>query len=307
MGFANGYVASIILKNKPLREFKYQGKRTVKVPFGSEYTIRIKNKSKEPALVDVSIDDTDVLNGSSLLLTAGETVNLERFVSESSKGKKFKFISLKEGAATGEIDDPYRDENGVVRVKFHKTHHFPSLFNTLNNNFHLPYGSEINHGYHNNPIYHNNRIYEPTGPKKNFCSDPYAALNTTTGCAMASDSVNTNTSNFCNVLNSSRSLSKSCVSEDIPSDKGATVEGSESNQSFSTTSDYTKSSETPTTVDILMVGPNFKEEKVDDCEWGVYLNSRKKPEATFKDRKYAYHFAGHPSFKKDSVTVKIVA
>jgi len=100
MGYSNGFVASIILKNKPLREFKYGGKRTVKVPFGSEYIIRLKNKSKEPALVDVSIDGTDVLNGAELVLKAGETMDLERFVDDNSKGKKFKYISLEEGASS---------------------------------------------------------------------------------------------------------------------------------------------------------------------------------------------------------------
>ena len=129
MGYSKGFIASIIIKGKPQREFKYGDKRTVKVPFGSEYILRLKNKSKDPAIVEVTIDGTDVLNGSDLVLEAGQTIDLERFVDDLDTGKKFKFISLEEGASSGEIDDPYREENGLIKVKFYKA--FYSYFSAI--------------------------------------------------------------------------------------------------------------------------------------------------------------------------------
>jgi len=291
MGYSNGFVASIILKNKPLREFKYGGKRTVKIPFGSEYIIRLKNKSKEPALVDVAVDGTDVLNGSELVLKAGETMDLERFVDDNSKGKKFKYISLEEGESSGEIDDPYREENGLIQVKFHKAYHIPTNY-TLTSTPAYPFcGSVINHDY-----------FIKGGPTREVNDITFGANLSVTGVAdvgiargMVSDSA-INSSYFSStVTNDSPS--------DLPQDKGATVEGSESSQSFSTTSEYFKLGGSPTVVDIFMVGPDYKEE-TPVIEWGVFVGSGKEPVATFKDQKHAHLFAGNADFGRSSVTVK---
>lgn len=292
MGYSNGFVASIILKNSPLREFKYSGKRTVKVPFGAEYVIRLKNKSKDPALVEVSIDGTDVLNGSELVLKAGQTVDLERFVENNSSGKKFKYISLEEGSSTGEIDDPYRDENGLVRVTFHKAFHIPKSTLTVSHTFPSPSFCEavVNHDY-----------YVKGGPSYVTNDITFKSKSTLVGSAlnsrgMASDSVATNS-----FFSSVAPLVSDAVS-DLDSDKGATVEGSDSDQSFSSTSEYHKLS-LGAVVDIYMVGPNYKEE-VAEAEWGVFLQFDKKPVATFKEKKHAHLFAGNADFGRSMVTVK---
>jgi len=291
MGYSNGFVASIILKNKPLREFKYGGKRTVKIPFGSEYIIRLKNKSKEPALVEVSIDGTDVLNGAELVLKAGETMDLERFVDDNSKGNKFKYISLEEGASTGEIDDPYREENGLIRVKFHKAYHIPTNY-TLTSTPAYPFcGAVINHDY-----------FIKGGPTHQVNDIKFGSSVNLTGVAdvgvargMVSDGATQDCYFSSAVTNSD--------SSDLPQDKGATVEGSESSQSFSTTSEYFKLGGSPTVVDIFMVGPDYKEETL-VIEWGVFVGTAKEPIATFKDQKHAHLFAGNADFGKSSVTIK---
>ena len=119
MAFSKDLVVSVIVNNKHQREYSDQGKRHVHVPFGSEYKIRIKNKISSPVLADVSIDGTDVLNGGHLLLMAGESTDIERFVENLDWGRKFKFISVEEGKRTGQIDDPYREENGLIHVTFY--------------------------------------------------------------------------------------------------------------------------------------------------------------------------------------------
>ena len=285
MGFSNGYVASIILKNKPLREFQYNGKRTVKVPFGSEYVIRLKNKSKDPALVEVSIDGTDVLNGSQLVLKAGESIDLERFVDNNSKGKKFKYISLEEGASTGEIDDPYREENGLVRVKFHKAFYLPkslltttTLSTTVGSIPHDPFISSSIKNPFDSRVYFASNVDNSAIKSRGLTSDSF----TFDSCAVAVAGCATNS--------------------DLSEDKGATVEGSESSQEFSNTSEY-HSLGVATTIDIYVVGPNYKE-LPDNIEWGVYLNSRKEPVATFKDKKHAHLFAGNADFGRAIVIVK---
>ena len=282
MGYQNGFIASIILKNKPLREFNYNGKRTVKVPFGSEYVIRLKNKSLDPALVTVSIDDTDILNGSELVLRSGETIDLERFVDESTTGKKFKFISLEEGASTGKIDDPYRKENGLIRINFYKAdYQSPSLF--LRNNSSLSsifrehqYRPRPNIG----PLYGTSAYAAPT-PHGIYTND--TSSENVIACASCG-------------VNSAENIS-------LPPDKGATIEGSESNQSFNLVFNYVKTSLIPTTVDIYLVGSNYKED-IKDKKWGVYLGSNDKPVETFKSSKQALLFAANADFGKSSVTVK---
>ncbi len=291
MGFSNGFIASIILKNNPLREFNYNGKRTVKVPFGSEYVIRLKNKSNDPALVDITIDGTDVLNGSQLVLKVGESIDLERFVDDNSKGKKFKFISLEEGASTGKIDDPYREENGLIQIKFHKAFYLPKINYTLTTTSSFPpyCGSVINY---------NSWINE----KPSFRDGEPILSNSETltlgNLGVAGAACNSDVTNSC--FFSSRS-----VSNDLPKDKGATVEGSESKQSFESTTSYIKLGSEPTIIELYMVGPSFKE-KEKDVEWGVFVGSNKEPIAKFKDQKHAHIFAGNADFGKVSVTIKEV-
>jgi len=126
-----------------------------------------------------------------------------------------------------------------------------------------------------------------------------AAVDSGISRGMVSDSV-TNDCYFSSVTTNSDS-------SDLPQDKGATVEGSESSQSFSTTSEYFKLGGSPTIVCISLVGPNFKEKKV-EVQWGVFVGSSKEPAATFKVQKHAHLFAGNPSFDSgnDIITVKKV-
>jgi len=294
MGYSNGFVASIISKNKPLREFKYGDKRTVKVPFGSEYIIRLKNKSKDPALVDVSVDGTDVLNGSQLVLKAGESIDLERFVDDNSKGKKFKYISLEEGASTGEIDDPYRDENGLIQVKFHKAYYLPSILRepTITTTYPPFCGAVINHDYwiKGGPTLRNGEpVFGSSSVKLDSCVTG-AAVNSR---GISSDSTQINSCYF----------SQATPTSDLPQDKGATVEGSDSSQSFSNTNEYFSLGGEPTLVSIYMVGPDYKEESP-VIEWGVFIGSNKEPVATFKEKKHAHLFAGNADFGRAIVTVK---
>ena len=291
MGYSNGYIASIIFKNKPLREFKYNGKRTVKVPFGSEYVIRLKNKSKDPALVEVSIDGTDVLNGSELVLDAGKTIDLERFVENNESGKKFKYISLEEGASSGDIDDPYREENGLVQVNFYKAFQLPmtNYTHTTCPSYYPFCGAVVNHDYllKSEPL----RTNEPVFGSNITVSDSVigAAINCTRPI--------TETAFFSSVIPDSDTTTE------LSSDKGATVEGSDSDQSFTSTSEYFKLGSTPTCIDIFMVGPNYVSKEA-PSEWGVYIGKAEEPVATFKEKKHAHLFAGSVDLGKVSITVK---
>jgi hypothetical protein len=120
MAYQNGFVATIICNNKPLREFQKAGVRTCKIPFDSEYSVRLINRSKGRSFAKISIDGTDVITGDrQFLIPQGGTVDVERFVDDLKAGSKFKFISIEQGMATGEIQDPGSPDNGIIEVTFY--------------------------------------------------------------------------------------------------------------------------------------------------------------------------------------------
>jgi len=105
-------VTSIKSNGKILREFK----DTVYIPFGSEYSILIKNLNTVRAVVNIFIDGTDVMTGG-LVLQPGQEIDLERSVNNSNlnEGNKFKFI---ERNSAVEQHRGIKLEDGLVRVEY---------------------------------------------------------------------------------------------------------------------------------------------------------------------------------------------
>ena len=106
-------VASIKSKGKVLREFK----DTVYIPFGSEYSILLKNLNTVRAVVNVYIDGENAVPGG-LVIDPGRTVDLERWIKNGnlSEGNKFKFIER-----TSQIEEGPRGiklEDGLLRVEY---------------------------------------------------------------------------------------------------------------------------------------------------------------------------------------------
>lgn len=104
---------------KVLREVATTGKEkdTVYVPFGTEYTILIKNLRSVRALARVSIDGIDVTEGVNLVIPANSEFELERFIKNgnTNSGNRFKFIErtakIEQHRGIGIVD-------GTVRVEF---------------------------------------------------------------------------------------------------------------------------------------------------------------------------------------------
>ncbi len=99
--------------NRVLREIKDK----VFIPFGSEYTLLIKNLNTVKALVRVWIDGTDVTDGTSLVIQPNSSMDLERFIKNGNlaEGNKFKFIERTAAVSEhrgNKIDD------GLIRLEF---------------------------------------------------------------------------------------------------------------------------------------------------------------------------------------------
>ena len=88
---------------------------TVTLPFGSEYTLFLKNLNSRKAQVNISIDGVDVLDGKHLLIDANSDMEFEGFIKGNTSYKKFRFINK-----TKQISDYRGDkiDDGIIRVEF---------------------------------------------------------------------------------------------------------------------------------------------------------------------------------------------
>jgi hypothetical protein len=127
MMYNNKLVASLKANGKILREFK----DTVYIPFGSEYSILLKNLHTNRACVNVFLDGENVVPGG-LVIDPGREIDLERWIKNGnlSEGNRFKFIER-----TQAIEDGPRGiklEDGLVRIEFQyeARHPMHTFFNT---------------------------------------------------------------------------------------------------------------------------------------------------------------------------------
>jgi hypothetical protein len=83
--------------------------------FYDEYKVRLINHNDRKATAKVFIDGVPVSKLGDIIIPANGKVDLERFLTHSlTGGAKFKFVPLSDKR----VDDPGREENGLVRVEF---------------------------------------------------------------------------------------------------------------------------------------------------------------------------------------------
>ena len=138
---------------KILRETK----DLVKLPFGSEFSVFVKNLNSRRAKFSLHIDGTDALDGTKIIVDANSEVEIKRFIRNGNmeEGNAFKFIertqAIEDGPRGIKVDD------GVVRVEFWFEQELPEVktqyINTVWNN---PYPTRLG-GYWNG----DSKIYGP--------------------------------------------------------------------------------------------------------------------------------------------------
>lgn len=118
MMYAEKLVTAVKVAGKVLREDNSGNATNVFVPFGSEYSLFIKNKHSVRVKVRVEIDGADATKNTSIVLGPQESIDFERFLEagKDHKGLKFKFIER-----TKKIEDGPRGigaEDGLIRIEY---------------------------------------------------------------------------------------------------------------------------------------------------------------------------------------------
>jgi hypothetical protein len=111
MAYRKNFVVAIKHRGRILRELD----EAVKLPFGSEYSILLKNKDSRRAVAEVEIDGQDVVDGHSLIVEANTTIELTGFMKGMVVRNRFRFIEKTEQISKYRGD---RVDDGLVRVEF---------------------------------------------------------------------------------------------------------------------------------------------------------------------------------------------
>lgn len=118
MMYTKGFVVSIHdAKGKVLRENRSQ---EVFLPFGSEYSLRIRNNNNRRACARISIDGTDILGEHQLVIDPKSFTDLDRFCIDGdiSSGRRLKFVEAGSNSPHPDVQDPTSPMNGIIKVEF---------------------------------------------------------------------------------------------------------------------------------------------------------------------------------------------
>jgi len=219
MMYQNKMVATVKANGRILREVK----DTVYLPFGTEFSVLLKNLNSVRASVNISIDGVDVTEGISLVVNPNSEFDLQRYIKNGnvSLGNKFKFIERSgaiEQVRNNKIDD------GLIRVSFKFEKPAPQFI--WNNT--PQYGIRT-------PI-----TYPNTYPYTTFCVN--GNLTSAGGAVGVAQSAVGSAAN-CSYTDTNGKVSSSVlrgVAQNalVKSDIGITVPGSISDQQFVTVSDF---------------------------------------------------------------------
>lgn len=209
MMYNNRLVVVIRNNGKILREHG----DTIYVPFGTEYSIGLKNLESRKAVVKINIDGTDVLGNHSVIINPNEEISLERFIADGDlhKGNRFKFIEK-----TKEISEYRGDkiDDGIIRIefRFEKEYELPKY--TLNRKWENH--NDFINGVPDGSWFSGNKIRKCASVNSSVDNVSYADVSR----SIADSSVQEST-----VLSST-------IQRDVQNDNGITVKGSISNQGF---------------------------------------------------------------------------
>lgn len=213
----NGLIATIKDENgKVLRETRDHAAVTVYIPFYTHYSIYLKNTHNCRAVATIEIDGTDVMNGKGIIVPANGNITVDRFCIDGNlkSGSKFYFVPQDDGR----VADPTSEDNGMVKITFKLEKVKP--FYIIEQNYTATFPNQYDYGHpkpimpNQPPRFWNNNFNNTVDNRRiDASSDPkfYSPIHTPSNWSTGSS------------LN---------VSASAQPERGATVEGNQSNQQF---------------------------------------------------------------------------
>lgn len=226
--YKNKLAVAIKHNGKILRE----NKDIVHLPFGSEFSVLVKNLNSRRVKFALHIDGTDVLDGQEIIVNANSETEIKRFIRNGNmnEGNAFKFIERTEAIENGprgvKVDD------GIVRVEFWFEKEAPEVKTVIHKHYdewHYPYTRK----FWNGPYDSYGKPYDVMYGTQNSVSSLGNISNTSAEAKSIRDSVFRNASSLAQAA-SATSASLSATAQNAINDAGITVPGSKVEQKFQT-------------------------------------------------------------------------
>lgn len=230
MMYNNKLAIAVKSNGKVLRELK----DTVFIPFGTEYSLLLKNLDSVRAQVRVTVDGTDATEGVNLIVPANGELELERFIKNANMdgGNKFKFIErtagIEQHRGVGVTD-------GLIRVEFQFEKRVPK---TVVHHFYHDYFRSDPYWYNRSMLYGSINSAIGSAGNSDFersladyeCKSKSAPQSS---ILRGMDSIQCYSANASNTSFATQSLTSTATYDSAPvNDVGITVAGSKSEQQF---------------------------------------------------------------------------
>ena len=228
MMYQNNLAVAIKHAGKILRE----NKDLVSLPYGSEFTVFVKNLNNRRVKFSLQIDGTDILGGEYIVIDANSETEIKRFLraGNMNEGNAFKFIER-----TAAIEDGPRGikiEDGIVRVEFWFEKEKP-VYDTY------PYNHEYWRGKQDGINDERNRKINPWFYGQNILIGGIQGSPGLMGSSYSANSVSASITNSPLRSTLSSGKVKGASVESIINDVGITVPGSKVEQKFTTVYGFT--------------------------------------------------------------------
>jgi hypothetical protein len=229
-------IVALKANNKVLREIK----DTSYIPFGSQYSILIKNMDSRRASVRLWIDGTDATEGTSLVVNGNSEVEIERFIKNGNlkEGNRFKFI---EKTANIEKHRGSKVDDGFIRVEFQFEKIYEPI-NTWDAYYRTPsiYSTQtILHSNNEGSIYKGSpapTAVAGSGVMRSMSISSNNATMSNATASVASANVNNVFTSYTSNAATAQSTEATLTTSNAVNDAGITVPGGHSTQQFTTAS-----------------------------------------------------------------------
>jgi hypothetical protein len=214
MMYRKNLVVAVKVNGQVLRETSDR----VELPFGSEYSILLKNLDTVRVQAKISIDGEDASGW--LVLNPNSSMDVERFVKNLDRGNRFRFIERTDKV---EAHRGVKAEDGLIRVEFKREKVYEAPATEHHTYHHHDYYDYYYWPYWNRPWYPTKPWYDPyiTGLTGSQYSVNNSSLSQAQNCSGKITAQN------CNLMR-----------EASVNDTGITVPGSVSEQKFVSVSDF---------------------------------------------------------------------